>query len=154
VNRYEKHGRNPSWIVKRFGKYRRKLCIFQIFSLFTSIFSISFHNFLPYCPYLFTIQLAFLRYFPYHFTIFFRKKPKLNSEKIWKIQKKIVKRYEKYGRKVGWIVNKGKNKITELRTILQRKSQNFSQFSGCWLILSVYILMSFDFSFVRLFGVQ
>ena len=24
-----------------------------------------------------------------------------NSEKIWKIQKKIVKRYEKYGRKVG-----------------------------------------------------
>jgi hypothetical protein len=22
----------------------------------------------------------------------------------WKIQKKIVKRYEKYGRKVGWIV--------------------------------------------------
>ena len=29
---------------------------------------------------------------------------KLNSEKIWKIQKKIVKRYEKYGRKVGWIV--------------------------------------------------
>jgi hypothetical protein len=29
------------------------------------------------------------------------KKPKLNGEKIWKIQKKIVKRYEKYGRKVG-----------------------------------------------------
>jgi hypothetical protein len=28
----------------------------------------------------------------------------LNSDKIWKIQKKIVKRYEKYGRKVGWIV--------------------------------------------------
>jgi hypothetical protein len=28
----------------------------------------------------------------------------LNSEKIYKIQKKIVKRYEKYGRKVGWIV--------------------------------------------------
>jgi hypothetical protein len=26
---------------------------------------------------------------------------KLNSDKIWKIQKKIVKRYEKYGRKVG-----------------------------------------------------
>ena len=28
------------------------------------------------------------------------KKSKLNSEMIWKIQKKIV-RYEKYGRKVG-----------------------------------------------------
>jgi hypothetical protein len=26
---------------------------------------------------------------------------KLNSEMIWKIQKKIVKRYEKYGRKIG-----------------------------------------------------
>jgi hypothetical protein len=25
----------------------------------------------------------------------------------------------------------------------------FSQFSGCWLILSVYILVSFDFPFVR-----
>jgi hypothetical protein len=28
------------------------------------------------------------------------------------------------------------------------------QFSGCWLILCVYILMSFDFPFVRLFGVR
>ena len=28
------------------------------------------------------------------------------------------------------------------------------QFSGCWLILYVYILMSFDFPFVRLFGVR
>ena len=33
-------------------------------------------------------------------------------------------------------------------------SLRFSQFSGCWLILSVYIIMSFDFPFVRLFGVQ
>jgi hypothetical protein len=32
------------------------------------------------------------------------KKSKMNSEMIWKIQKKIVKRYEKYGRKVGWNV--------------------------------------------------
>ena len=30
----------------------------------------------------------------------------------------------------------------------------FSQFSGCLLILSVYILMSFDFPFGRLFGVR
>jgi hypothetical protein len=34
------------------------------------------------------------------------KKGKLNSEKIWKIQKKIVKRYEKYGRKVNRIVKR------------------------------------------------
>jgi hypothetical protein len=33
-------------------------------------------------------------------------------------------------------------------------SLRFSQFSGCWLILSVYIIMSFDFPFVRLFGVR
>ena len=33
-------------------------------------------------------------------------------------------------------------------------SLRFSQFSDCWLILSVYILMSFDFPFVRLFGVR
>jgi hypothetical protein len=33
-------------------------------------------------------------------------------------------------------------------------SLRFSQFSGCWLILSVYILMSFDFPFVRLVGVR
>jgi hypothetical protein len=42
-------------------------------------------------------------------TIFSKKKSKWNSEKIWKIKKKIV--------------NKGNNKITELRTILQRESQ-------------------------------
>ena len=29
------------------------------------------------------------------------KKPKSNSKKIWKIQKEIVKRYDKYGRKEG-----------------------------------------------------
>ena len=33
-------------------------------------------------------------------------------------------------------------------------SLRFSQFSSCWLILSVYILMSFEFPFVRLFGVR
>jgi hypothetical protein len=76
-------------------------CIFYIFSVFKLYF--------------FDIPLAFLPYFQYHFTIFFCifqifslfnlligkiwKKDMLNSEKIWKIQKKIVKRYEKYGRK-------------------------------------------------------
>jgi hypothetical protein len=33
-------------------------------------------------------------------------------------------------------------------------SLRFSQFSGCWQILSVYIIMSLDFPFVRLFGVR
>jgi hypothetical protein len=32
------------------------------------------------------------------------KKPKLNSEKIWKIQKKILKSYGKYRRKTSGIV--------------------------------------------------
>ena len=30
-----------------------------------------------------------------------KRKDKLNSEKIWEIQRKIVKWYEKYGRKLG-----------------------------------------------------
>ena len=34
------------------------------------------------------------------------------------------------------------------------RSLRFSQFSGCWLILSVYKLMSFECSFGRLFGVR
>jgi hypothetical protein len=33
----------------------------------------------------------------------------LNSEKISKIQKKIVKRYGKYRRKVSWIVKRYEN---------------------------------------------
>jgi len=33
-------------------------------------------------------------------------------------------------------------------------SLRFSQMSGCWLILAVYILMSFEFPFGRLFGVR
>jgi hypothetical protein len=33
-------------------------------------------------------------------------------------------------------------------------SLRFSQFSGCWLILSVYIIMSFDFPCIRLFGAR
>ena len=34
------------------------------------------------------------------------KKPKLNSEKIWKIQTKIVKRYGNYGRKTSRILKR------------------------------------------------
>ena len=44
--------------------------------------------------------------------------------------------------------------ITYLRYCTKSGSLRFSQFSGCWLILSVYIIMSFDFPFVRLFGVR
>jgi hypothetical protein len=36
-------------------------------------------------------------------------------------------------------------------TCIKSGSLRFSQFSGCWLILSVYIIMSFDFLFVRLY---
>ena len=32
------------------------------------------------------------------------KKDKSNSQKFWKIQQKNLKRYEKYGRKIGGIV--------------------------------------------------
>jgi uncharacterized membrane protein len=60
--------------------------IFQILSLFSSIFSLSFH----YCEKIWKIQ----------------KKSKLNSEKIWKIQKKIVKRYGNYGRNASRVVKR------------------------------------------------
>jgi len=34
------------------------------------------------------------------------------------------------------------------------ESLRFSQFYGCWRILFVYMIISFDFPFVRLFGVR
>ena len=40
------------------------------------------------------------------------------------------------------------------KCLYQVRVITFSLFSGCWLILSVYILMSFDFPFGRLFGVR
>jgi uncharacterized membrane protein len=44
-------------------------------------------------------------------------------------------------------------KLTSVRKV-QISIIRFSQFSGCCLILSVYIIMSFDFPFVRLFGIR
>jgi hypothetical protein len=41
---------------------------FHYSTYFSSIFSLSFHNFLLYFPNHFTIQLIFLPYFLYHFT--------------------------------------------------------------------------------------
>jgi hypothetical protein len=43
--------------------------IFQIISLFSSIFPLSFRYFLLYFPNLFTIRLTYLPYFRNHFTI-------------------------------------------------------------------------------------
>jgi hypothetical protein len=86
VKRYGKYGKKSQlnsekiWEIQKKGKLnsekiwktRKKsrlnskmICfrIFHIFSLFSSIFSISFHNFLPHFQYLFTIQLGFLPYF-------------------------------------------------------------------------------------------
>jgi hypothetical protein len=81
-------------MVKRFGKYRRKLCkdmknmeensemilkiwkkgksnnekICNFILYFPNLFTIRL-AFLPYCPYHFSFQLTFLPYIPYHFTI-------------------------------------------------------------------------------------
>jgi hypothetical protein len=60
----KRYGRNPNWLVKRNGKYRRKLWKDRENMEENSemiIFSISFHYFFLYFP--------FLPYFPYHFTI-------------------------------------------------------------------------------------
>jgi hypothetical protein len=48
----------------------------------------------------------------------------------------------------------GKSRCPFFKCLYQVRVITSSQFSGCWLILSVYILMSFDFPFVRLFGVR
>jgi hypothetical protein len=76
----EKIGKIQKKIVKRYGKYKRKhwlaapspplyfhnyIIYFNNYIsykrlLFSFVFSISFHNFLLYFPYLFTIQLIFL----------------------------------------------------------------------------------------------
>ena len=82
VKRYGKYGRKLSWIVKRFGKYRRKLWNDR-------------EN---------------------------MEESRLNSEKIWKIQKKIVKRYEKYGRKESW-----KLKLNQWDDIIQYPEQQQQQ---------------------------
>jgi hypothetical protein len=61
--------------VKSYGKYRRK------------------------------VSLIVKRYVNYGWKVsWICKKSKLNSEMIWKIQKKIVKWYGKYGREVNWNV--------------------------------------------------
>jgi hypothetical protein len=63
-------------------------------SYFSSIFSISFHystDFLPYFPNFITIQLSFLPYVPYLFFI-------VSNDSFKSNEKKIVKRYEKYGK--------------------------------------------------------
>ena len=53
------------------------------------------------------------------------------------------------------LVDFNPNKTKALRNACTKSgSLRFSQFSSCWLILSVYIIMSFDFPFVRLFGVR
>jgi hypothetical protein len=46
-------------------------------------------------------------------------------------------------------------KVAQVWTLLEHQSSPpFLVGFGCWLILSVYILVSFDFPFVRLFGVR
>ena len=45
---------------------------------------------------------------------------KLNSEQIWKIQKKIVKWDGKYGRKVSWVVIRFGNYERKISWIVKR----------------------------------
>jgi hypothetical protein len=119
VKWYEKYGRKASRIVIRFSLFN--LLFFHIISQFASVFSISFH--ISTC--LSSISFHyFLLYFPYLFTIemwndienteanceMIWKKSKLNSEKIWKMWKKIkvswnVKWYGKCGRKESRIIS-------------------------------------------------
>jgi len=51
-----------------------------------------------------------------------------NSEKIWKMQKKIVKRYGKYGKKVSWIVKRhgkhGRKESWNRKRFLENMEEN------------------------------
>jgi hypothetical protein len=75
VKKYEKYGRNPSLIVKRFGKYRRKLFFFQIFHIISQL------NLLFFCIF-------------HIFSLF-------NLPFFHIVHILIVKRYGKCGRKLG-----------------------------------------------------
>jgi hypothetical protein len=85
---------------------------YSILFYLSFIISISFHYFLVYFPYLFTIQLGFLPYFSYLFTIhlaFLPYYPYLITiqSAFLKYGRKVrwnVKRYGKCGRKVRWNV--------------------------------------------------
>jgi hypothetical protein len=66
--KYGNYGRKISWIVKRFGKYKEN-CEMRWKIYFPYLFITTKVTFLPYFPYLFTIQLIFLPYFPNLITI-------------------------------------------------------------------------------------
>ena len=63
------------------------------------------------------------------------------------------KRYRNGGKRFGALKSDSTHHFFS-NTCTKSGSLRFSQFSGCWLILSVYILMSFYFPIVRLFGVR
>jgi hypothetical protein len=75
------------------------------------------------------------------------KKPKLNSEKIWKIQKKILKRYEKYGRKVGWSFHFS----TYFSSIFSISFHISTYFSSISFHISTYFSSIFFISFYNFF---
>jgi hypothetical protein len=70
---------------------------------------------------------------------------------IVKLNNKISSRHDMAGILLRLALNTSQS-INHINCVLVYKSGSlrFSQFSGCWLILSVYILMSFDFPFVML----
>jgi hypothetical protein len=135
VKRYGKYRRKESWIVKMIWKIWKKsrlesemiislfnwlfFHIFYIFSLFNSFF---FHTF----------QILSLFNCPFFLMWKYGRKVSWIVKWYWKYGRKvswIAKRYGKCGRKVSWIVNKGNNKITELRTILHYSTCLSSIFS-------------------------
>jgi hypothetical protein len=78
------------------------------------------------------------------------KKPKLNSEKIWKIQKKIVKRYGKCGRKVGRNV-KEKHIISQFNLLFFRIFHIFSLFNLLFFHI-FHIISQFSSVFSKIFS--
>jgi hypothetical protein len=115
---------------------------FYFSTCLSSIFSKSFQystDFFPYFLYLFTIQLIFLPYFPNLITIQLSFLPYF----IWKIRKKIVKRYGKYRRKLWNDVKNMEEKLVEMWNVIH----NSTYFSSIISISFHYFLPYFPYLF-------
>jgi hypothetical protein len=121
-------------IVKRYGNYERKISIsisFHFSTYFSSIFSIPFH-----ISSIFSISFHnFLLYFP-------------NHQMIWKIWKKIVKYFRKYGRKISWIekwIGKYGRKVSWIMKMFGKYIKNSKK------IVEFQIISLFNWSFFHIF---
>jgi hypothetical protein len=76
----------------------------------------------------------------------------LNGEMIWKIQKKIVKRYGKCGRKVGWIVKWYERYNCNIVECGIKHQQPNSLFTKTYTYLPIYLHFYQNYRFYSIFA--